>query len=402
MTRHRILAVGQAVQPTGYARVMISILERLCRSPEFELLQFAFNYRGVEITDPWRIEPNRLLGDPYGREQMPGLLREFRPDLVYMCHDPWLWNIHAGAMAEAPGSPKSVFYCPVDWAVSRPEQFAGLESVDQLVAYTEFGRRTLDGLLSAYNPARSGGLRRPIAVIPLGVDLNRFYPLSEPRPGERPASRSAARALLFPELPGVEDAFIVLNANRPSRRKRVDLTLQGFAEFVRNKADAWLLLHIGRRDWYPNVMDDARRLGIDGRLLLSRPSEGGADIADDHLNLVYNACDVGLNTAAGEGWGLVAFEHAATGAAQVVPDHGACSELWREAGILIPTSPGSGPEPAPLSTSIVAGLLDQLYEDREFLASKSAQAFEWARSGRFSWDEIADVWRKQFLNLLGE
>jgi hypothetical protein len=47
-------------------------------------------------------------------------------------------------------------------------------------------------------------------------------------------------------------------------------------------------------------------------------------------------------------------------------------------------------------------LLDQLYEDREFLASKSAQAFEWARSGRFSWDEIADVWRKQFLNLLGE
>jgi hypothetical protein len=57
-----------------------------------------------------------------------------------------------------------------------------------------------------------------------------------------------------------------------------------------------------------------------------------------------NACDVGINRAMGEGWGLASFEHAAAGAAQVVPNHTACSEIWRERAELIPLAKSYIPE----------------------------------------------------------
>lgn len=31
----------------------------------------------------------------------------------------------------------------------------------------------------------------------------------------------------------------------------------------------------------------------------------------------------------GEGWGMVSFEHVATGAVQIVPDRSACGKLWK-------------------------------------------------------------------------
>lgn len=62
-------------------------------------------------------------------------------------------------------------------------------------------------------------------------------------------------------------------------------------------------------------------------------------IADEELNRLYNACALGVNTALGEGFGLVSFEHAATGVPQVVPDHAAMAELWGDAAIRVPTQP---------------------------------------------------------------
>jgi hypothetical protein len=90
------------------------------------------------------------------------------------------------------------------------------------------------------------------------------------------------------------------------------------------------------------VLARARRLGIADRLLVSTMAADQPTLDEEHLNLVYNACDVGLSTSTGEGFGLVALEHGATGAAQVLPDHSACAELWRGAADLLPI-PVCGP-----------------------------------------------------------
>ena len=122
---------------------------------------------------------------------------------------------------------------------------------------------------------------------------------------------------------------MVLNASRPDRRKRVDLTVKGFAQFAADKpANVRLCLHHA-------IMDEAserelrsviQQCGIAERVSLNPLGNGVA--ADDDLNLLYNACDVGINTSMGEGWGLVTIEHGAAGAPQIVPDHTACAELW--------------------------------------------------------------------------
>src|SRR4030095_984294 len=128
-------------------------------------------------------------------------------------------------------------------------------------------------------------------------------------------------------------------------RKRVDLTVRGFARFAAGKsANVRLCLHHA-------IMDEAsdRQLrswihdcGLTDRVTLN--PFGNRIVSDDELNLLYNACDVGINTAMGEGWGLVSCEHGAAGAAQIVPDHSACGELWRDKGELIPLERSYRPE----------------------------------------------------------
>jgi hypothetical protein len=43
---------------------------------------------------------------------------------------------------------------------------------------------------------------------------------------------------------------------------------------------------------------------------------------DEDINMFYNAADVGINTADGEGSGLCNFEQMGVGVPQVVPDIG--------------------------------------------------------------------------------
>ncbi len=48
-------------------------------------------------------------------------------------------------------------------------------------------------------------------------------------------------------------------------------------------------------------------------ILISNPQT----LSDRDVNVLYNACDIGLNTTAGEGFGLCQIEHVALGAPQV-------------------------------------------------------------------------------------
>jgi glycosyltransferase involved in cell wall biosynthesis len=47
---------------------------------------------------------------------------------------------------------------------------------------------------------------------------------------------------------------------------------------------------------------------------------------DEDINMFYNAADVGITTADGEGWGLCQFEQMGVGVPQVVPDIGGFKE----------------------------------------------------------------------------
>jgi D-inositol-3-phosphate glycosyltransferase len=87
----------------------------------------------------------------------------------------------------------------------------------------------------------------------------------------------------------------------------------------------------------------------------------------------------------------VSFEHAATGAAQVVPDGGACAELWRDAGTLVPARPTArgGHEVAPIG---VAAALARLYDDPGERARMASRAHARATDAGLAWPAIAERW----------
>ena len=385
MTRPRLLVVGQGGGPTGYARVMESVLARDEVRAAFDATLFAVDHRGpATARREFGVRGNVLAGDRYGRAQLGPLLREVDPDVVLIHNDAWHHALHRKALAEHARA-RVVAYCPVDWRELAPGAVRSLAEADRVVAYTRFGARVL-----ARGFADQGLAPPPVDVIGHGVDTGTF----------RRVERRAARARLFGDRPDLRDAFVVLNANRNTGRKRIDLTLRGFAEFVAGRPNVYLYLHMGMRDRGCDVLGLAGELGIAGRLLTTTRERRHPIVCDEHLNDVYNACDVGLNTCEAEGWGLVAFEHAATGAPQVVPDGSACTEHWAGAGTLMPADPTAlgGHEVAPAA---VAAALGRLYDDPAHRELMARRAYEHATAPQFGWDAVAARWAELLGSVAG-
>jgi glycosyltransferase involved in cell wall biosynthesis len=325
------------------------------------------------------------VGDILGRAQLPEILTAFQPQAILLCHDCDFYAVHHEALTsyrQAHGGAKVFFYCPIEFAGMPAGNFKHLADVDVLVLYTQFGLRIVEQAFESLGLTPTAKLY----VLAHGVDTEIFQPLIK---DDFAHSRRTARARLFPEQTNLQNAFIVLNANRNIKRKRVDLTLEAFADFARNKPDVYLYLHMGLRDYGYDILEIAESLSIRERLLLTTTAAAKPIASDEQMNLIYNACDVGLNTSMGEGWGLTAFEHGATGAAQVVPNHSACAELWRDHGLVIALDET---QPPIISVAATVKALNSLYEDRKHLKTLSERAFDYATSEPFAWREIARQW----------
>src|SRR5579863_1753811 len=101
------------------------------------------------------------------------------------------------------------------------------------------------------------------------------------------------------------------------------------------------------------------------------------------------------------------MEHGAAGAAQIVPDHSACSDLWNGRGELIPPARCYVPEfsvleMAEVSPQGVAQALENLYLDPERRRELSKAACREATNPAYSWDAIAREFESLFTALTSE
>lgn len=369
----------------------------------YDIHQFTY---GCEVTGnhPWPLHANTDRTDVYGVMALANLIEELRPDLLLIVFDIWLYYAYRQMLSQRFPQLLTALYCPIDGDDAHPAYLERLGDLDCLVLFTDFARRVV---LEAANHMSSGALP-PIEVIPHGIDIEAFRPAAC-GPDGRPdlaVSRVAARRQLFPDRPELEDAFLVLNANQNNPRKRLDLTLEGFARFACDKPDrVKLFLHTNLNEEGCELRPIARRLGIEERLIWTDARLRSQFVPDETLRLIYNACDVGLNTSVGEGWGLVAFEHAATAAAQVLPRHSVHEELWDGAADLV-----KAPQAVRghhdfvthrlIDVEGVAAALDRLYKDHDWLRQRSLAAFRRAANARLSWAEIAGRWDRLFQRLL--
>lgn len=347
---------------------------------EHEVHVLAVNWHGDydEEASKYKAYPAMVHGsDPFGSHRVGELVQKIKPDLVWVTNDLWigvsLWQA-VKPFKESIGF-KFFVYTPIDSYGLFPELNEAVSEWDGLATYTEFGKEELIKM----------GYEKPIHIIPHGTDFTKFFSMDQ--------------AECRKELGVPEDVFIVFNGNRNQPRKRIDLTIKGFIEFAKDKPDARLWLNMGAKDmgWeiIPLFKRVARDVGYDptGKLILTSPQFSTHNcLTIEQLNMVYNASDIGVNTCIGEGWGLVNSEHAATGVAQLVPDHTSLKEIFND----IPRIACSGSEtdrnyglerPLPDPDSM-AELLNNYYVNRMSLKAAGDWCYKRIHEKQFTWPVI--------------
>lgn len=318
----RGLWISDAVAATGFARVAHSVIGTL--PDKYEIHHLGINYFGDPHPYKHKIYPASLGGDVYGLNRLELMVQGLKPDFIFMLNDPWVITMYLQLLkSKFKDIPPIITYFPVDAKEHSPSYYEHFDIVKKVCVYSQFGK---DVLLDTKSPNISSD---KIHIIPHGISSSVFFPMDS----------TFARQAIYPKERMEEflNSFIVFNGNRNQPRKRMDIMMWAFREFQKGKPDVKLYLHMGVQDLGYNVAELATRYGFDNKLILTTTANNIPSVPEDRLNLIYNACDVGINTSIGEGWGLVNWEHAATGKLQIMPDHSALTEIWTDRAILLPT-----------------------------------------------------------------
>ena len=278
---------------------------------------------------------------------------------------------------------KFIGYFPIDSAYYMKSMLSYINDWDFAITFTvEQANRIL----------AQGVQPRLLGVVPHGLDKGKFYPIDK---------EIARKALRLPQ-----DKFIVLNANRNQPRKQIDLTIKAFAEFAVDKPDTMLYLHMSEKDlgWDVRAIFDTemsrKGLSSDGRLIMTAQNIDYTNAPpDDLLNLIYNAADIGINTANGEGWGLVSFEHASCKKPQVLPNHTSFSDIWKDSALLADVAAWIYDKDLSVERGIVdvkdaASKLTTLYSDKEVYDKVAVACYNITQNPAYSWDRIAEAFNQ--------
>lgn len=382
----RILFCGDNGVQTGFGRVAEYLIPALAKHHEVHALSVNWHGDPSPMQKWCKMYPAMAHGsDPFGSHRIGELVQIIKPEVVFIVNDIWVAITLIDKIEpfkESIGF-KTCVYTPIDSYGLFPDLLPALNKWDALITYTEFAKEEIQKM----------GYEKPISVVGHGTDFTKFFPLDKIECRKK--------------LGVAEDVFIVFNGNRNQPRKRIDLTIKGFVEFAKDKPDARLWLNMGKKDMGWEIVPLFRRVARDagydatGKLILTSPTFSTHNcLTIEQLNQVYNAVDVGVNTCLGEGWGLVNTEHAATGVAQVVPDHTSLQEIFD--GVMRitieswETDRNYGLERGQPSPENLAFILNHYYHHRDELK----QAGEWCskriHEKQFTWPYV----QKQMISII--
>jgi D-inositol-3-phosphate glycosyltransferase len=383
-----LLWIGDACCQSGFAKATHSTLDTLRH--HFNVTVLGINYRGdpSPYSSLYPIYTAHTGGDYGGVGRLIWMCDVVKPDVIVIQNDGWniqsyVQKLHAkdaagewvfGGYAEIP----IVIICAVD---GKNFQGQWLNGVSHTIFWTQF----------AFDEARAGGYQGGASVIPLGVDLTMFYP------------EDKKDARLVQGLPAMmDDAFIVGDVNRNQPRKRWDLLVKFFAEWAKDKPDAYLYLHTAPTgDMGTDVKQLVKYYGLLNRcvLVIPEPLHG---VSEETMRNTYNCFDVYASTTQGEGMGLGALEAMACKVACVLSDWSAYSDWAKGAARLVRCS---GTAIGPPYVNVIGGVVDErhftnaldvLYKDSELRRDIAARGFARVNEPRFRWEHIG----QQFIEVL--
>ncbi len=399
-----LLVTGFSTWGTGYNRVLLSLFEYW--SNDYEI-----HFVGVGLPPKFesssiKYYPATLKGGfALGVFECETLINEIKPKIVLLLNDLLRIVPIVKRLAIYRPSIKLLVYFPMEGELKSSNFVEPLQFADQIITYTDFGKRELLKAEIELQKKNSYFLLPPIMVLGHGVDTNKFKPTLK-------KNKRLVPSYLKNKIEINDDTFVILNANQFQYRKQIKTTLEGFFLFAKNKTkNVYLILHhtllgvAGYRAVENLILNVAKSLkcedSIIDQVIISPVPELNA-IEDSDLVKLYNLSDVGINTSGGEGWGLVSFEHAATGAAQIMPNHPACFEIWNNEALFIDrmeeleTSDDFSMKLFKVNHKQLANHLEDLYRNREFLKKIGHLCYKNSKDAKYDWRVIAMQWLNLF------
>lgn len=342
---------------SGFGRISNAIGKALTAHGH-SVMAASVNYSGHPHNLPfwcWR-----LTGDIW--QEVTGIINQYPPDMVIVCQDfPYAQTLLNACRVD--WSKIALFnITPIDGTPIHPDWLDVVDGVNGTMVISRFG---VEAMRQA---GRHVGLCHP------GVDTGHFNPASAE---EKAALR--AKAGLEP------NRFVVGMAAMNQGRKNIPATLEGFAEFCKDKPNARLLLDMEKASgggW--DVPKLAKEIGVpDGRIifredLLKRGMTSLRDrycIMDAHSVLSFR-----------EGFGLPLLESQACKIPSIALDWCSGTEICGgDRGVLIPAAGrprygtwGNARDKDPDMTAYI-NALNRLYYDQEWAQYIGRQGYEWAR-----------------------
>lgn len=369
-----LLWIGDAACGSGFGRASHHILQR-CYQDFDKVTVLGINYRGFPHKYPYEIYPAMAGGDQLGFGLLGNMLNVAKPTVIVIQSNPWNFPRYRALLTKA-GCTKVpvVAICAVEGKNCVGTDMGQMQHV---IFWNRFSQRE----------AILGSMMVPSTVIPLGVDLETFTD------GDREEARAA---IGLPHVP--RGAFMVTVVNRNQHRKRIDLSLIYFAEWIKSNKiqDAYLYLHVVQGSGNQINCDQlADYLGITSRVIWNQPKDVFNGSSERAVVLAHQACNVGLSTALGEGWGLNTMEGMACRRAQIGGDYSGFQDWAKDAMILVPC-PSEGVMPdvngmiggIPDKDATIAAL-DSLYRDKALCNEWAARGLARVSQPQYRWETIA-------------
>lgn len=333
-----ILCLFDYKATTGFATVSTNIVKEMRRrfGMALEMHIIPINYFGTESmleddhdikTLIYPITPEQRELDQFGRHAFLRRLNNFHYSGYFIIQDagiavgmvPLLQEIGQHYNESGWRKARGLFYFPVDSTpldTFFPTTGPGLIFFDQLVTYTEYGKREL--------LKKDVKLRDKLQVIPHGSSCQDFFPLPE-------NNKKIFRAAYFGNN---SEKLIIINVNRNQFRKDIPTTMLGVYQYLEDHPDlkgkVFLYLHMHPGD---QIGWDLRLIGgqlgwvegVDYGFPPEKEQHHGASI--ETLRGIYNSADLYLTTTSGEGWGLSITEAMMCECPVIAPVHTSLLEI---------------------------------------------------------------------------
>jgi len=308
-------ACTHANQGTGYGRVANKITNFLVDYYEIVFLAFQ-NYSGQAIEDRF-IDPrirfiDALKEDPespkgFGDKCIKSNFDRENPDILFLYNDLSVCEAII-KLVDPPATCKIVLYLDIVYPWEDIYRFEYLKSRTDLCF-------TFLDCWKSHMIQDLGWEPKKVKVLKHGVDMERFV------------IKDSTEAKV--QLGFEPNDFLILNLNRNSYRKQWCVTIKAFVQFLAmNNFDPRIKLLCGcilkTDDGYDiiQLIDiECMKLKMNSETIKNNhifATFKPLHAPDEYINKLYNACDVGLNTCCGEGFGLTTAEHACFGKPQIV------------------------------------------------------------------------------------